>query len=133
MTDAWYADGLAFRCTRCGNCCTGAPGHVWVNDKEVEEIAELLMSRWPRWKPLYTRWVGQRRSLREKANNDCVFCDREAGCTIYAVLAAPVPHLAVLGEQRRHAQRLGSNAARFARSRPGRIDLRRGDHTPAAP
>ena len=27
----WYRDGLRFTCTRCGNCCTGAPGYVWVD------------------------------------------------------------------------------------------------------
>ena len=26
----WYRDGLRFECTRCGACCTGAPGYVWV-------------------------------------------------------------------------------------------------------
>ena len=25
----WYADGLSFECTMCGNCCTGPPGAVW--------------------------------------------------------------------------------------------------------
>ena len=30
-SDAWYAEeGLAFECTGCGDCCTGAPGYVWV-------------------------------------------------------------------------------------------------------
>ena len=24
--EPWYADGLAFTCTQCGNCCTGGPG-----------------------------------------------------------------------------------------------------------
>ena len=27
MSEPWYQDGLQFRCTRCGNCCTGAPGY----------------------------------------------------------------------------------------------------------
>ena len=26
----WYADGLRFTCTQCGNCCTGQPGFVWI-------------------------------------------------------------------------------------------------------
>jgi Fe-S-cluster containining protein len=85
MNDVWYADGLAFRCTRCGNCCTGAPGFVWVNDEEVEDIAAFRGETFAETLALYTRVVGRRRSLREKANNDCVFWDREAGCTIYPV------------------------------------------------
>lgn len=35
----WYADGLKFKCTGCGDCCTGAPGYVWVNKAEIEAIA----------------------------------------------------------------------------------------------
>jgi Fe-S-cluster containining protein len=85
MTELWYADGLAFRCTRCGKCCTGEPGHVWVNDEEVQEIAAFRGEAVAQTLALYTRLVGLQRSLREKANHDCVFWDREAGCTIYPV------------------------------------------------
>ena len=41
MTKPWYADGLRFACTQCGNCCTGEPGFVWVNDAEIAAIAEV--------------------------------------------------------------------------------------------
>jgi uncharacterized protein len=85
MSEPWYANGLAFHCTRCGHCCTGAPGFVWVNDEEVQDIAEYRGESVAETTALYTRLVGRRRSLREKANNDCVFWDREAGCTIYPV------------------------------------------------
>jgi Fe-S-cluster containining protein len=85
MHDHWYADGLAFTCTRCGNCCTGAPGVVWVNDEEVAAIAEYRGQEAAKLELHYTRKFGERRSLRERANGDCVFWDREAGCTIYPV------------------------------------------------
>jgi Fe-S-cluster containining protein len=85
MTEVWYADGLAFRCTRCGKCCTGEPGHVWVNDEEVRLIATFRGEPLEQTVGLYTRRVGRRLSLREKANHDCIFWDREAGCTIYPV------------------------------------------------
>ncbi len=41
MSEPWFEDGLRFRCTRCGNCCTGAPGYVWVNDEELSAIADF--------------------------------------------------------------------------------------------
>jgi Fe-S-cluster containining protein len=85
MTDPWYADGLAFRCTRCGKCCTGEPGFVWVNDEELQDIADFRGAQVAETRARFTRLVGQRRSLREKANHDCVFWDQEAGCTIYPV------------------------------------------------
>ncbi len=85
MSEPWYQDGLRFRCTRCGHCCTGAPGHVWVSDDELAEIAEFLREPEEEVAGLYARPVGRRRSLREKANGDCVFYDRQKGCTIYPV------------------------------------------------
>ncbi len=37
----WYRDGLAFTCTQCGACCTGAPGYVWVDAAEIAALAAL--------------------------------------------------------------------------------------------
>jgi hypothetical protein len=40
--EPWYADGLSFTCTCCGNCCTGGPGFVWMDDQEIDRLAEHL-------------------------------------------------------------------------------------------
>lgn len=88
MTKPWYGNGLRFQCTRCGNCCTGAPGFVWVNDEEVTAIAQYRGECKEETKQRHTRLVDQRRSLRERANGDCIFYDREKGCTIYPVRPA---------------------------------------------
>jgi Fe-S-cluster containining protein len=85
MTVPWYQDGLRFSCTRCGNCCTGAPGYVWINEQEVAALAEYLREDEREVIARYTRREGGARSLREKGNGDCVFYDREQGCTVYPV------------------------------------------------
>ena len=85
MSEPWYWDGLRFQCTRCGHCCTGAPGHVWVNDEELAAIAAHRGEPLVEVAGLYTRPAHRGRSLREKANGDCVFYDRAAGCTVYPV------------------------------------------------
>jgi Fe-S-cluster containining protein len=85
MNEPWYENGLRFECTRCGACCTGAPGYVWVNAEEIKAIAEHRGQSGPEFAEMYTRPVNNRRSLREKANGDCVFYDRKDGCTIYSV------------------------------------------------
>jgi Fe-S-cluster containining protein len=85
MSEPWYQDGLRFRCTRCGHCCTGAPGYVWVNDEEIAAIAQHRGERVEQVAALYVRSVGPRRSLRERANGDCVFYDPTKGCTVYPV------------------------------------------------
>jgi Fe-S-cluster containining protein len=85
MAQPWYQDGLRFRCTRCGDCCTGAPGHVWVSEEELAAIADYRHEPVQQVIGLYARMAERGRSLREKANGDCVFFDRKAGCTIYSV------------------------------------------------
>ena len=85
MTQPWYQDGLRFRCTRCGDCCTGAPGFVWVADADLSAIAAHRGETPEEVQAFYTRRTTRGRTLREKANGDCVFYDREHGCTVYPV------------------------------------------------
>jgi uncharacterized protein len=82
----WYAEGLQFTCTQCGNCCTGAPGAVWITEEELQAIAEFLGKSIGEIRLMQTRRIGDRLSLREYANGDCVYFDGETrGCTIYPV------------------------------------------------
>lgn len=81
----WFADGLAFECTRCGKCCTGDPGFVWVTDEELAAIARFRREPVEELTAVATRRARGRRTLRERANGDCVFWDAKAGCTIYPV------------------------------------------------
>jgi len=80
----WYADGLRFKCSQCGDCCTGAPGFVWVNQDEINALAALVGVDVEKFEQKYVRKVGVRRSLVEFPNGDCVFFDGEARkCTVY--------------------------------------------------
>ena len=88
MPEPWYRDGLRFRCTRCGHCCTGAPGYVWVTPEELHALADFLGQPAEEVRALSTRRALGLVTLREKANGDCVFWDREAGCTVYPVRPA---------------------------------------------
>lgn len=79
----WYAEGLKFKCTGCGKCCTGAPGYVWVSLEEMEEIAAFLNISLKEFMRLYVRRVGQRYSLIEsKKTFDCVFL-KDRQCRVY--------------------------------------------------
>jgi Fe-S-cluster containining protein len=84
-TPPWYHAGLKFRCTQCGNCCTGAPGFVWVNDDEMQAIADFLQMPLAEFTALHTHLAHRGRSLRERVNGDCVFFEKQVGCTIYPV------------------------------------------------
>ena len=83
--DVWYRDGLRFECSQCGHCCTGEPGFVWVNDEEVAAIAAAVGEPIDEFLAMRTRKAKGKRTLREKANGDCVFWDTRKGCTVYAV------------------------------------------------
>ncbi len=77
----WYREGLSFSCTRCGDCCTGAPGYVWVEPTEIDALAKHLGLSVDNFGERYLRKVGRRYSLIEKPGGDCVFFDK--GCSVY--------------------------------------------------
>jgi uncharacterized protein len=80
----WYSEGLRFKCTQCGDCCTGAPGYVWVTNNEIAALAKRLKMTVKDFERDYVRKVGVRKSLVEYDNGDCVFFDGEARrCTVY--------------------------------------------------
>ncbi len=82
--EPWYRDGLRFECTQCGDCCTGAPGYVWVNQDEIAALAQRFAMSVPAFEARYVRSVGIRKSLVEFANGDCVFFDGQTRrCTVY--------------------------------------------------
>ena len=88
----WYADGLRFECTQCGNCCSGAPGYVWITEKDMVKIAAYLKMEFDEFTRTYVRRINHggeaRYSLIEKPDYDCVFLTRtggKAGCSIYPV------------------------------------------------
>lgn len=81
----WYKDGLRFKCTGCGKCCTGTPGYVWVSPAEAEALAAHLQISVEEFIKKYTRRVGDRLSLTERKNQgnyDCVFLEGKR-CTVY--------------------------------------------------
>ena len=82
----WYQSGLKFKCTGCGDCCTGAPGYVWVNKAEISALAAEVDEEVEEFERLYVRNIGIRKSLREFPNGDCVFFDSDTRkCNAYGV------------------------------------------------
>lgn len=81
--EPWYQEGLSFTCTRCGACCTGDEGFVWVNEEEIDRLAERLGLNTTQFAQQYLRRVGRRLSLREREDGACVFWSATSGCTVY--------------------------------------------------
>ncbi len=80
----WYKNGLRFQCTGCGDCCTGAPGFVWVNKEEIANLANKVGLDVEEFESRYVREIGVRKSLIEHSNGDCVFFDgKTRKCRVY--------------------------------------------------
>jgi hypothetical protein len=75
----WYADGLRFECTMCGDCCTGSPGVIAFTEEEGRRIADRLGISYDDFIDRYTHETPAGRSLNEvrtQRGYDCVFLDR---------------------------------------------------------
>ena len=102
--DSWYAAGLEFTCSQCGNCCTGGPGFVWISAEEITRLAAYMKLAPEQVIERYCRNIHGRYSLTEHRNArselDCVFLKEERtaheadgqtlvhtkrSCTIYPV------------------------------------------------
>lgn len=82
----WYDEGVHFKCTGCGRCCTGGPGAVWVSDEELAKIASYLQIPDEVCEKVYTRKLDGRRALKERGPDyDCIFLQEKKLCTIYPV------------------------------------------------
>jgi Fe-S-cluster containining protein len=90
--ELFYEKGLQFECLKCGRCCTGFPGYVYLSEADVEGLARFLhldngvfMKKYTRLVHVFNEprlsLVEKARSLVEKARFDCVFWDGE--CTVY--------------------------------------------------
>lgn len=84
MAEKWYREGLRFTCTECGACCSGEPGFVWVNKEEVEQLAQHMGMEEDEFRDKFVRREGNRYSLREYPDGDCIFLDpKTRACLVY--------------------------------------------------
>jgi len=74
-----------FACTRCGHCCSGGSGHVWVEEAEVERLAAALGMSEARFAERHLRRVEGRLSLREVENEGgrCALLVGKNTCSVY--------------------------------------------------
>lgn len=80
----WYKDGLKFECTQCGACCSGEPGYVFVNDEEIQSLADHLGMDVVQFEKKFVRKVGTMKSLVEYPDGDCILLDPETRrCLVY--------------------------------------------------
>ncbi len=81
--EPWYSEGLRFKCTGCGKCCTGSGGYVFLTPKDLEQLANHLSISPETFRSKYTQKVDDRLALIDKPHTDeCIFLENQK-CTVY--------------------------------------------------
>ena len=82
----WFSRGVQFECTKCGQCCRGEPGYVWVTPVEIDRMAEAMKMPRKQFVHLFVRREGLRLSLKERRSGDCILW--KEGCSVYSARPA---------------------------------------------
>ncbi len=87
MEKLFYENGLHFSCQRCSSCCRHDPGFVFLSEKDVNVLVDVLKMGYNEFIKVYCRWVSygdglEKLSLKEQSNYDCIFW-KNGGCTVY--------------------------------------------------
>ncbi|HEX2583036.1 MAG TPA: YkgJ family cysteine cluster protein [Chlamydiales bacterium] len=80
--EPWFHEGLRFKCTGCGQCCTGTPGYVFLSEPDMERLAAHFSLSIQAFARKYTRLVEGQYALLEKSFGDCIFLENNR-CMIY--------------------------------------------------
>jgi Fe-S-cluster containining protein len=79
----FFDHGIRFECRRCGDCCVGEPGTIFVAPFEMERLAAHLEMSATQIVDTYLYPYKTGYSIKEDDDGRCLFFDD--GCTIYTV------------------------------------------------
>ena len=79
----WFSEGLRFKCTGCGGCCTGSPGYVFLSETDRNRLSTHLNLSVDDFEKKYTRRIdGIHALLDREGSADCIFL-KENKCSVY--------------------------------------------------
>lgn len=85
IKNPWYQEGLKFKCTECGKCCTGKGGVVYLTYEEAQKIADHLELPLEKFLEQYTIQMLRKLALIDRPRTDaCIFL-KDKQCQIYKV------------------------------------------------
>lgn len=81
--EPWYADGLAFACQGCGECCRGPGGYVWVTEEEARTIAGAMDMDFGKFAATMLRNTVTGLALVDSRTGDCPLLGDDGRCGVY--------------------------------------------------
>ena len=83
LPQIWYEEGLKFKCTGCGKCCTGSNGYAWLTEADVLGLARHLNLSVNKFLQKFTRYVNGSYALLDAPGTDrCIFLEGKQ-CRVY--------------------------------------------------
>jgi Fe-S-cluster containining protein len=79
----FFDAGIYFACRRCGDCCVGDPGTIYVSEGEVNALAQHFKINSSDFIRRYLYPFKDSYSIREDDRGRCLFFDN--GCSIYSL------------------------------------------------
>ncbi len=79
----WFENGLRFKCTGCGKCCTGSPGYVYLSLEDLKRLSAHFHLTEEDFLKKYARQIDDQYALLDRPGTyDCIFL-RDNKCTVY--------------------------------------------------
>lgn len=79
----WFEEGLKFKCTGCGGCCTGTPGYVYLSEADLHKLAAHFNITPKEFVENYARQEGEFYVLLDRPGSyDCTFL-KDKRCSVY--------------------------------------------------
>jgi Fe-S-cluster containining protein len=79
----FFDKGIRFECLKCGGCCNGEPGVIYVSETEITDIAEYTLIERDIFVERCLYLIEESYSIKETDDGRCIFY--ENGCSIYPV------------------------------------------------
>lgn len=81
--NVWFEEGLRFKCTGCGKCCTGSPGYVYLSKPDVDRMTAHFQIEAPEFLEKYAKREGEFYVLKDRTgSHDCIFLENNR-CSVY--------------------------------------------------
>ncbi len=77
----FFDDGICFECCRCGRCCGGEPGTIYITRDEIASLAGFFHLSVAEFTKRYLYPFKDSFSIGEHRDGRCLFFDN--GCTVY--------------------------------------------------